>query len=111
MLLGLRPGWLMQTLQPALLRYQRPGEILFNALTNLCQYYKTMPNKEIVTECFAWVFLGLLVVSAIWDTYCILSGQEESTISELMYSLSVRLPVFPFFIGVLVGHLFWTRRK
>lgn len=50
------------------------------------------------------VILGII---GIWDAWAIFSGKRASTVSEVIHEWSVIWPVLPFFVGLLMGHLFW----
>ena len=52
------------------------------------------------------IILIVLVVGS-WDTYLILSGDEDATVSVVLYESARQWPVIPFVAGFLCGHVFW----
>ena len=54
--------------------------------------------------------ISLVVIIAVYDVYAIAKGGVESSISHMMIEWSYKYPMFPFMMGVLVGHLFWRMR-
>lgn len=42
-----------------------------------------------------------------YDVVAMFQGGYESSISYLMITWAYKFPIFPFFMGVLCGHLFW----
>ena len=55
-------------------------------------------------------FIGatILVIVA-FDVYVFQGGGTESTISWTMVEWSYKYPIFPFSMGVIMGHLFWPQ--
>ena len=51
------------------------------------------------------VFIILIV--ALWDCYVLYQGQQQATISVVIYESSKKWPVIPFVLGFLCGHIFW----
>jgi hypothetical protein len=57
------------------------------------------------------IFISVVAVMiAAWDVYVITYGGIESSISQTMIEWAYHYPIFPFIIGVIVGHLFWRLR-
>lgn len=68
------------------------------------------------TKVVTFVIIPLLIVAILaYDVYAILIGGTEASISALLIKSSYEMPfmVFSigFFIGILVGHLFWRLRS
>lgn len=57
------------------------------------------------------IFILLIAVAiTVYDVFAILKGGTESSISMVMIQWAYQYPLFPFGMGVLVGHLFWRVR-
>lgn len=54
--------------------------------------------------------VGMFIVIAIYDVFAMAIGGTENSISHLMITAAYHYPIFPFLMGVLVGHLFWRMR-
>lgn len=52
------------------------------------------------------IILIVLVVGS-WDTYLILTGDEDATVSVVLYESARQWPVISFVAGFLCGHVFW----
>ena len=46
-----------------------------------------------------------------WDIYVAGNRMPGDTISELLLDFSIKHPIIPFILGVLVGHLFWPQKR
>lgn len=55
----------------------------------------------------AMLFLIVMCAIYIWDAYMLASGIDSQTVSRILREWSMSQPVLPFFIGLLIGHLFW----
>lgn len=53
-----------------------------------------------------WLLLNLLLVGA-FDIYVTFKFGPEASVSYQMWLWSRRMPILPFFVGLLCGHLFW----
>ncbi len=51
------------------------------------------------------------VMSGIWDVSVIYQGQPEKTVSAVLMSWSLTFPIFPFALGILMGHIFWPQDR
>ena len=51
-----------------------------------------------------------LVVIVAYDVWAVIAGGIESTISEVVWSWSIRRPIIPFAAGIVCGHFFWQTR-
>ena len=50
---------------------------------------------------------ALFFLITIYDVFAIVKGGVEASISHTMIIWAYKFPIFPFFMGVLCGHLFW----
>lgn len=55
-----------------------------------------------------WLYLSLLMVAFLLESYALWSQKSGDTISETVWALSHR-PLVPFAIGFLMGHFFWQK--
>lgn len=55
----------------------------------------------------AWVLLAVLFVILVYDFVAAMYGPANATVSSYVQSLSVRFPVVPLLVGLVIGHLFW----
>ena len=73
-------------------------------------YVTTLTSKEAqmdhVMMTRMLIVLIVLVVGS-WDTYLILTGAEDATVSVVLYESARRWPVISFVAGFLCGHVFW----
>lgn len=59
----------------------------------------------------AAIFIGFVIVSiAIVDTFLIVKGGTEASISHQLITWSYEFPAFTFLMGFAMGHLFWKIR-
>lgn len=68
------------------------------------------------TKIVTFLIIPLLIVGVlVYDVIAIIEGGSEASISSLIIKTSYEMPFFTFsvgfFIGVLVGHLFWRMRS
>jgi uncharacterized membrane protein len=42
-----------------------------------------------------------------WDAYLICTGNEDATVSVVLYESARKWPVIAFVVGFLCGHVFW----
>ena len=52
------------------------------------------------------IVLIILVVGG-WDAYLLLSGNQDATVSVVLYQSARQWPVIAFVAGFLCGHVFW----
>jgi hypothetical protein len=58
---------------------------------------------------YTWIVIGvLLFLAGAWDLFALLTWGKEATISYILRNLAVDYPVFPFLLGILAGHIFWS---
>lgn len=55
------------------------------------------------------LILLAVVVLVLWDICCLWRGQDQATISAVIWGLSRKYPIIPFAAGVLCGHWFWSQ--
>lgn len=48
-----------------------------------------------------------IVVIILFDMYVFMDGGTKATISWTMFTWAHSYPIFPFSMGVIMGHLFW----
>jgi len=54
------------------------------------------------------IFIGILILAiTAWDIFVLVDGGTESSISYVMLSWAYKYPIFPFIMGLTMGHLFW----
>jgi hypothetical protein len=59
----------------------------------------------------AGIFIGIVIVLiAVVDTFLIVKGGTESSISHQIITWSYEFPAFTFLMGFCMGHLFWKIR-
>lgn len=59
----------------------------------------------------AALFIGITIVMiAVIDTYFIMTGGTEASISHQIITWSYEFPAFTFLMGFAMGHLFWKIR-
>lgn len=61
-----------------------------------------------------WIALGLslfflftLAIIGVFDFVMIFTGQQGKTVSEYVYTWSLKFPFLPFAAGVIAGHLWF----
>lgn len=60
-----------------------------------------------------WVLLGLAVAAVVLlgvETVALLDPAGGDTISEAFWSAALSLPLVPFLLGLLCGHLVWPKQ-
>ena len=71
-------------------------------------------NYKKLTQKVMLAIVGAVVAVLIYDAYAISQGGTEASISSQIIVLSYKQPLVPcligWFIGVLMGHLFWRMR-
>ncbi len=55
-----------------------------------------------------YILLSITILLVGYDIYAYIR-HNGSTISETIYAAAKRYPIFPFALGVLLGHLLWTQ--
>lgn len=62
-----------------------------------------------------YMTMGVILLFAIgiigWDLYVVKNEIKGDTVSALIYEASLKLSFIPYLIGVLMGHLFWPKKK
>jgi len=56
-----------------------------------------------------FILITILAIT-IFDVYVFSVGGTENTISWMLTNWAYDYPIFPFFMGVICGHLFWQMR-
>lgn len=56
-----------------------------------------------------WIILIVSFLFMIYEIYTLISG--EQTISEFFWEMNDRTTSVSFFVGLLMGHFFWPRKK
>lgn len=58
---------------------------------------------------YAWItaIAGLLI----YEIWAIATHKKGETLSEAMWRWSKKYPYVPFFVGLLMGHLFWKKNE
>lgn len=57
----------------------------------------------------AAILVGVLAVLLIYEGYALWTPTSGDTISELVWTTTVRYPIIAFLAGLLCGHFFWQR--
>ena len=63
-----------------------------------------------MTPYIARIILFIVLIVVLWDVIVTYSGRPEASLSQVILEKSMRDPIIPFLIGVIIGHLFWTNR-
>ena len=58
----------------------------------------------------ALFILLIIVLIALYDTYAIVVGGTEASVSHMIIVWSYNYPAFTFLFGFAMGHLFWRMR-
>lgn len=56
-----------------------------------------------------WVIVASVVILVAYDIYAYRKKGWGNTISEVVATNSLRHPMIPFLVGVLMGHFFWPQ--
>lgn len=56
------------------------------------------------------ILLGIVGAGLAYEYYALRTEEEGDTISEIVWAASKR-PLFPFTMGLLMGHFFWQRSE
>tara|TARA_B100000029_G_scaffold460419_1_gene491387 strand:- start:1204 stop:1413 length:210 start_codon:yes stop_codon:yes gene_type:complete len=56
------------------------------------------------------ILLIMVLVVVAWDVTVTYGGKPEASLSQVILEKSMRDPIIPFLIGVIIGHLFWPNR-
>ncbi len=71
-------------------------------------------NFKVITQKVMLAIIVMIVVVLIYDAYAISQGGTEASISSQLIVLSYKQPLVPaligWFIGLLMGHLFWRMK-
>lgn len=59
----------------------------------------------------ALVLVLLLLFIEVWDITMLYLDSPKLTISAILFSWAIIWPIFPLWIGIFVGHVFWSRGK
>jgi hypothetical protein len=63
-------------------------------------------NKRLLTG----IVIGVVALGLIgYDIFAYYNG-DSSTISEVIWSVCGKMPLIPFAVGILCGHLFWQSK-
>ena len=57
-----------------------------------------------------WFIVLTIVAIAVYDSYVIIQGGTEVSISHTLVEWSYNYPAFTFLFGFTMGHLFWRMR-
>jgi peptidoglycan/LPS O-acetylase OafA/YrhL len=57
-----------------------------------------------------WLIVAVVVLAAAYDVIAMLQGGVQATISRRVWFWSKDMPIIPFLVGVLCGHLFFSQR-
>lgn len=57
----------------------------------------------------ASLFLIVHLATLSWDTYAAYFLDGRHTVSQYIQGWAERWPIFPLLVGIILGHLFWTR--
>ena len=68
---------------------------------------KNMNVKKITMIFVPAVILAILG----YDVFAYMNGGQQSTVSNVVIEWSHQYPAMTFFIGFVMGHLFWQMRK
>lgn len=64
--------------------------------------------KKLGLQALTIIVIVLLIV--VVDSYLLISGGTEASISHMLISWSYDYPIFTFLVGFTMGHLFWRMR-
>lgn len=54
------------------------------------------------------LIIAVVLIAIVWDLWLVKDGIGGNTISEVIKASAYKHPIIPFFIGVLIGHWFWS---
>jgi len=57
----------------------------------------------------ASLFVAVACACALWDIFMMYASTPRATVSDIIGEWGQRWPILPFVVGLIVGHLFWTR--
>jgi hypothetical protein len=60
-------------------------------------------NYKLITE---WIVFAGVAVWLIYDVVIFAMGRPDSTISSVIWAVSLKHPFLPFMVGFAMGHLF-----
>ena len=56
------------------------------------------------------ILIATAILLLVWDVYvAYFNDEKDDTISAIVYRSALKHPLFPFAIGVIMGHLFWPQ--
>lgn len=55
----------------------------------------------------SWGLLMLAIAIGVWDIWVVSSGRQDMTVSSVLHDWSLRHPILPLTLGILLGHVFW----
>lgn len=67
---------------------------------------------EPISAASFWIGVAILLilgVAGVWDLYVAYRGMGEWTVSEVLRGWSRTFPMLPLFIGIVIGHILWSR--
>jgi len=56
------------------------------------------------------LFLGAIIAVWLYDAVASVRGHGELSASAVILEWSIRWPLIPLLVGVLLGHIFWPQR-
>jgi len=63
-----------------------------------------------ITKLTKLFIVGITLFIIAYDVFAYLYG-HDSTISQVIYSWSIKFPLLPLAVGVLMGHFFWPNSR
>lgn len=59
----------------------------------------------------AVVFIIIFALAIVWDVIAIVTWGPQVTLSAIVWGLAKEMPIVPFALGIVMGHLFWPMAK
>lgn len=59
----------------------------------------------------AIALLVIMMLSGIWDVYAIAVNHPLDTVSRVLQDWSLKYPVLPMALGIILGHIFWPQNS
>lgn len=56
------------------------------------------------------MLFSLAFVIGVWDIWAVYHDRGQDTVSNILGLWAAQLPILPFMLGLLAGHLFWPRQ-
>ena len=73
-------------------------------------HYSKMAVAKMTPYTARIVLLIIVLIVVLWDVIVTYSGRPEASLSQVILEKSMKDPIIPFLIGVIIGHLFWPNR-